>query len=67
MRGTAQAAGHSNKIQCVKFKTANMLATGSMDGTVKIWSTGGPEPILSLPMAAPMIGGGRPTMVLGRL
>lgn len=53
MRGTAQAAGHSNKIQCVKFKTANMLATGSMDGTVKIWSTGGPEPILSLPMAAP--------------
>ena len=43
--------GHSNRVSCLRFdqKAKGRLASGSMDGTVKLWSTGDRNPIATLP------------------
>ena len=49
LTGDAISPGHSNRIACVRFKGSSQLATGSLDGTVKLWSTGSKHPIASFP------------------
>jgi len=43
--------GHSNRITCIRFKGSAELATGSMDGTVKLWDHRGCDvgPAMSFP------------------
>ena len=49
LRGSSAAGGHSMKIQCLRFKDRGLLASASLDGTVKLWSVSGTDPVLSLP------------------
>lgn len=49
LEGDCLAQGHSNRISCVRFKKDRELASGSMDGTIKLWSIGSKDPIASLP------------------
>jgi len=53
LSGDATSLGHSNRISCIRFNQSrsakDTLATGSMDGTVKLWSVGDKRPITSFP------------------
>jgi len=52
LTGDATSPGHSNRVTCIRFKGSSQLATGSLDGTVKLWSTGCKDPIESFPAAS---------------
>ena len=47
--GESGNPGHSNRITCIRFGSNTSLASGSMDGTVKLWSTGVTAPLFTIP------------------
>mmetsp|Transcript_20157 Transcript_20157/g.51338 ORF Transcript_20157/g.51338 Transcript_20157/m.51338 type:complete len:436 (+) Transcript_20157:112-1419(+) len=57
LEGDACNPGHSNRISCVRFRGANQLASASLDGTVKLWSTGSKDPIFTFPASKEQGGG----------